>query len=67
MSCYTRHLEEFLPPAPTTEEPRALDGAVRVYLGMSNADRLDVWAAVKQRCDDPAFAEGVRVAMRENG
>jgi len=45
----------------------ALDGAVRVYLGMSNADRLDVWAAVKQRCDDPAFADGVRAAMRENG
>ena len=45
----------------------ALDGAVRVYLGMPNADRPDVWAAVKQPRDDPAFAEGVRVAMRENG
>ena len=67
MSCYTRHLEEFLPPAPTAEDGRALDGAVRVYLGMSNADRPDVWAAVKERRDDPAFADGVRAAMRENG
>ena len=45
----------------------ALDGAVRVYLGMSNADRSDVWATVKERRDDPAFADGVRAAMRENG
>jgi len=45
----------------------ALDGAVRVYLGMSNADCPDVWAAVKERRDDPAFADGVRAAMRENG
>ena len=45
----------------------ALDGAGRVYLGMSNADRLDVWATVKARRDDPAFADGVRAAMRENG
>ena len=38
MSCYTRHLEEFLPAKPTSEDSSALDGAVRVYLGMSNAD-----------------------------
>ena len=67
MSWSTGHLEEFLPPAPTAEDGRALEGAVRVYLGMSNADRPDVWAAVKQRRDDPAFADGVRAAMRENG
>ena len=67
MSCYTRHLEEFQPPTPSSEDTRALDGAVRVYLGMSNADCPDVWAAVKARRDDPAFADGVRAAMRENG
>ena len=67
MTCYTRHLEEFLPPDPRPEARRALDGAVRVYLGMSSADCPDVWAAVKERRDDPAFADGVRAAMRENG
>jgi len=45
----------------------ALDGAVRVYLGMSSADCPDVWAAVKERRDDPAFADGGRAAMKENG
>ena len=67
MRCDARHLDELLPPTPTSEDRRALDGAVRVYLGMSNADRPDVWATVKERRDDPAFADGVRAAMRENG
>ena len=67
MSCYTRHLEEFLPPSPTPEDKRALDGAVRVYLGMPDADRPEVWATVKERRAEPAFADGVRAAMRENG
>ena len=67
MSCYTRHLEGFLPPTRSSEDTRALDTAVRVYLGMSNADCPEVWAAVKERRDDPAFADGVRAAMRENG
>ena len=67
MSCDTLHLDELLPPTHTSEHWRALDGAVRVYLGMSSADCPDVWAAVKERRDDPAFADGVRAAMRENG
>ena len=66
MSCYTRHLEELLPPAPTSKDKRALDGAVRVYLGMPDADCPEVWAAVIQRRNEPAFADGVRAAMREN-
>jgi hypothetical protein len=67
MSCYTRQLEEFLPPSPTAGEKRALDRAVRVYLGMPDAHCPEVWATVKERRDDPAFAHGVRAAMRENG
>jgi hypothetical protein len=47
-------------------DERALDGAVRVYLGMPDADCPEVWAAVKERRDEPAFADGVRAAMREN-
>jgi hypothetical protein len=66
MSCYTRHLDEFLPARSTSAVRRALDGAVRVYLGMPNADRPDVWAVVKERRDDPAFGDGIRAAMREN-
>ena len=67
MSCYTHHLEDLLPPTPTSADKRALDGAVRVYLEMPDADRPEVWAAVKERRDEPAFADGVRAAMRENG
>jgi hypothetical protein len=66
MSCYTRHLDELLPPTPTSEDKRALDGAVRVYLEMPDADCPEVWGAVKERRDEPAFADGVRAAMREN-
>jgi hypothetical protein len=66
MSCYTRHLDEFLPASSTSAARRALDGAVRVYLGMPNGDCPDVWAAVKERPDDPAFGDGIRAAMREN-
>ena len=67
MSCYTRHLEEFLPTSPTAGDKAALDDAVRVYLGMEHADCPEVWAAVKERREQAAFANGVRVAMRENG
>jgi hypothetical protein len=67
MSCYTHHLEDLSRPTPTSADKRALDGAVRVYLEMPNADRPEVWAAVKERRDEPAFADGVRAAMRENG
>jgi hypothetical protein len=66
MSCYTRHLEEFLPPNPTSGDKGALDATVRVYLGMPDADCPEVWAAVKGRRDEPAFIDGVRAAMREN-
>ena len=66
MSCYTRHLDELLPPSATSADRRALDGAVRVYLGMPNADCPEVWAVVKERRDEPAFVDGVRAAMREN-
>ena len=66
MSCYTRHLDHLLPSSPTTEDRRALDGAVRVYLGMSGADCPQVWAAVKNRRDEPAFADEVRAVMRES-
>jgi hypothetical protein len=66
MSCYTRHLEEFLPGSPTSEDKRALDRAVRDSLGMADADCPEVWATVKERRDDPAFADAVRVALREN-
>ena len=67
MSCYTHHLEDLLRPTPTSADKRALDGAVRVYFEMPDADRPEVWAAVKERRDEPAFADGVRAAMRENG
>jgi hypothetical protein len=67
MTCYTRHLEEFLPPTAAPEDKQALDGAVRVYLEMPDADCPEVWAAVKERRDEPAFADGVRAAMREIG
>ena len=67
MSCYTHHLEDLLRPTPASADKRALDGAVRVYLEMPDADRPEVWAAVKERRDEPAFADGVRAAMRENG
>ena len=67
MSCYTRHLDEYLPPSPTADEKGKLDDAVRVYLGMEEADCPEVWAAVKERREEPAFANGIRAAMRENG
>ncbi|MFI5054131.1 MAG: hypothetical protein ACHQDE_07195 [Acidimicrobiia bacterium] len=66
MSCYTRQLGEFLPASPTSEDKRALDRAVRAALGMGDAHCPEVWAAVKERRDEPAFADAVRVAMREN-
>jgi hypothetical protein len=66
VSCYTRHLEEFLPPAPSSEDTRALDAAVRVYLEMPEADCPEVWAAVKERRGEPTFVDGVRAGMREN-
>jgi hypothetical protein len=66
MSCYTRHLDEFLPPSSTSAARRALDDAFRVYLGMPNADCPEVWAVGKERRDGPPSLVGVRAAMREN-
>jgi hypothetical protein len=34
---------------------------------MRDSDCPQVWAAVKEHREQPAFANGVRVAMRENG
>jgi hypothetical protein len=67
MSCYKRQLKEFLPDAPTPTDKRALDRAVRKYLEMEEAHCPEVWAAVKERREQPAFANAVRAAMRENG
>ena len=49
MSCYTRHLGDWLPPDPTWLDRRALDEAVRAELRMEDADCSDVWEAVKAR------------------
>ena len=67
MSCYTRHLDEYLPSSPTAEDKGKLGDAVRVYLGMEDADCPEVWAAVRELREQPAFANGVRAAMREIG
>ena len=67
MSGYTRHLDDLLPSSPTAEDRRTLDAAVRVYLGMRDSDCPQVWAAVKEDREQPAFTNGVRAATRENG
>ena len=59
MSCYTRHLEDLLPAAPSAADKRALDSAVRKVLGMAEADCPDVWAKVKARREQPAFITAV--------
>ena len=57
MSCYTRHLGDWLPQEPTWPDRRALDAAIREELGMAGADCPEVWAAVKAaREADPAMA-----------
>ena len=66
MSCYTRQLGEFLTPFPTAEDKRKLDGAVRVYLEMQDSHCPQVWVAVRERREEPAFANALRAAMREN-
>ena len=48
MSCYTHHLEDLLRPTPASADKRALDGAVRVYFEMPDADRPEVWAAMRE-------------------
>ena len=65
MSCYTRHLDEFLPREPTSPDRFALDEAVRTTLGMAEADCPEVWAKVKERRDDAAFTNKVRAAVQE--
>jgi len=66
VSCYTRQLKDLLPDEPTPEAKRALDRAVRRYLGMEDVHCPKVWALVKERREQPAFANGVGAAMREN-
>jgi hypothetical protein len=66
MSCYTRHLNEFLPDRPASQDRIALDQAVRATLGMTDADCPEVWATAKQRREDPSFTSAVRVAVEEH-
>jgi len=47
VSCYTRHLGDWLPPEPSWEDRRALDAAVRSELGLAEADCPEVWSAVQ--------------------
>ena len=56
-----------MPSSPAAKDKRKLDGAVRVYLGMQDAHCPQVWAAVEECREEPAFANAVRAAMRENG
>ena len=49
MSCYTRHLGDWLPPDPTWLDRRALDEAVRAELHMQDAECPDVWGAVNAK------------------
>ena len=58
MSCYTRHLGDWLPPEPTWDDRRALDAAVRSELGLTDADCPEVWSAVKEM-----HAQGRRPAV----
>ena len=51
MSCYTRHLGDWLPPDPTWLDRRALDEAVRAELHVPSADCPEVWAALKAKRD----------------
>jgi len=56
VSCYTRHLGDWLPPDPTWLDRRALDEAVRAELHMEDADCPDVWEAVKAKRERVAGA-----------
>jgi hypothetical protein len=59
VSCYTRHLEDLLPAAPSAADKRALDRAVRQVLGMADADCPEVWAEFRARREQPAFITAV--------
>jgi hypothetical protein len=67
VSCYTRHLDEFLPAEPSAADKRALDRAIRKVLDMPEADCPDVWEQVKARRDDPYFAQRVEELAASNG
>ena len=67
MSCYTRHLGDWLPAQPEQSDKRDLDGAIRRVLGMEEADCPDVWAKVRARRDEPDFAGSVRDEMGREG
>ncbi len=62
MSCYTRHLDEYLPASPTSADTRAVDGAIRDVLAMPSPrfHCPEVWTEVKVRREDPAFQAAVR-------
>jgi len=62
VSCYTRHLTEFLPAEPTAAAKRALDARVRDVLGMGDADCPEVWARVKDERERLATALAERDA-----
>jgi hypothetical protein len=58
MTCYTRHLEEFLPDDPTPADKRVLDEAIRRALNIpAGEDCPVVWARVRERRADPSFAD----------
>jgi len=65
VSCYTRHLEEFLPAEPGPLDKRALDRAVRDLLDLPAADCPVVWQEVKDRRQDPAFGPALRERIGE--
>jgi hypothetical protein len=62
VSCYTRHLTEFLPAEPTAADKRAMDARVREVLGMRDADCPEVWAKVKDERERLATALAERDA-----
>ena len=64
MSCYTRHLDAFLPAAPSPQDERALDRAVRgAFHAAPGVDCPDVWAEVKLRRQVPALGAAVRAEL----
>jgi len=62
VSCYTRHLVEFLPAEPSAADKRALDKAVREVLGMRDADCSEIWEQVKARRSETYFTSKVTEA-----
>jgi hypothetical protein len=64
VSCYTRQLGDLLPANPTGADKRALDAAIRQVLDATRDQHCpEVWAKVKERREDPAFASAVRAQL----